>query len=133
MNYSEEIFNIVGAAMEVHRELKNNLPEAIYQDALECEFRDRGIKSEREVHVPVVYKGHTLDKYYQLDFLCCDDIIIELKSTSSILPEHRFQLFTYLRLTRKPVGILINFGEASLHVERYRFDPETNDCTGFQR
>ncbi|MDO5446543.1 MAG: GxxExxY protein [Prevotellaceae bacterium] len=131
MNYKEEIYKIVGAAMEVHKELKHCLPEAVYQEALEYELNERGIKIEREVQVPVVYKKQTLQKYYQLDFLYDDCIILELKSTPSILSEHRFQLFTYLRLTKKPYGILINFGEPSLHIERYRYALETNDCVGF--
>ena len=59
--------------------------------------------------------------------IVCRDIVVELKATDDILPEHRMQLFNYLRLTRKPIGILINFGEESLHFEKYYFDQDTNE------
>lgn len=130
MDYKEKIYAVIGAAMEVHRVMKHGLAEPIYQEALEYEFRDRAIPYAREVQVPVIYKSHVLDKYYQMDFVCYDDIILELKAAYTLTSEHRFQLFNYLRLTRKPYGILINFGEQSLHVERYCFDPETNECRG---
>lgn len=128
MDIKDELYQIIGAAMEVHRELKQGLNEAVYQDALELEFRDRGIKYEREVNIPIQYKNHILDKYYRMDFLCFDEVVVELKSAEGITPEHRFQLFTYLRLTAKPFGLLINFGENSLHTERYQYDSVTNDC-----
>lgn len=131
MDYSEKIYTIVGAAMTVHRELCHDLPEAVYQEALEYEFKDRGIEYAREVRVPIHYKSHTLNKYYLMDFVCFENIILELKSAESITPEHRYQLFTYMRLTRKNYGILINFGEKSLHVERYMFDEITGKCIGF--
>ena len=73
------------------------------------------------------YKKHVLDKKYKMD-LVVDDIIIELKSVTSLAPAHRAQLCNYLRLTRKPLGLLINFGEESLIGERWGYDADTNEC-----
>ncbi len=80
MNIKNEFYNIIGAAMEVHNELKSGLQEAVYQEALSYELSDRGIYYNREVHLPVQYKHHTLTKHYQVDFVCYGKIIVELKS-----------------------------------------------------
>lgn len=127
-NIKKEYYDVIGAAMEVHNELKPGLQEAIYQEALAYEFIDRNIPFNREMHLPVQYKNRTLSKHYQVDFVCYDNIIVELKSTESICAEHRNQVFTYLRLMKKQYGLLINFGEKSLHVERYIYDSSTNKC-----
>ena len=119
--------------MDVHGELHSGLQEVVYQEALMYELQDRNIPFEREVHLPIRYKNHILDKYYQMDFVCHENIILELKSVTAFTPEHRSQLFTYLRLTKKPYGLLINFGEKSLHVERYRYDAETDKIEGFAK
>lgn len=133
MDNSEKLYNIIGAAMEVHNELHRGLTELVYQEALECELNDRNIPYSREVKVPIMYKKHLLNKYYQLDFICYDDIIVELKAAETITSDFRFQLFNYLRLTKKPCGLLINFGEERLHVERYRYDVEKNECFVFAK
>lgn len=125
--YSNEIYAIIGAAMNVHNELHWGLLEPVYQEALQVELGSRGIKSEREKEILVYYKGMPLEKRYKMDMLV-DDIIIELKSVTSINPAHRAQLCNYLRLTRKPVGLLINFGEEQLVGERWVYDEETNRC-----
>ena len=88
---------------------------------------DLGIENQRECEVEVYYKKHLLEKKYKLDIVV-DDIILELKSVTKLLPAHRAQLCNYLRLTRKPLGLLINFGEESLIGERWAFDKETNEC-----
>jgi GxxExxY protein len=72
------------------------------------------------------YKGVLMKKQYRMDIFC-GDIVVELKSVEELLPEHRAQLFNYLRLTQKPVGMLINFGEPSLHLEKYYYDTESNE------
>ena len=69
-----------------------------------------------------------MEKFFQLDLVVEDDIIVELKSVSKIMPAHRSQLFNYMRLTKKPIGLLINFGQPSLQGERYAFFNETNAC-----
>lgn len=126
-NYKSRVYKIIGAAMSVHAELNWGLLEAVYQEALHLELLDLGIENQRECEVEVYYKKHLLEKKYKLDIVV-DDIILELKSVTKLLPAHRAQLCNYLRLTRKPLGLLINFGEESLIGERWAFDKETNEC-----
>ena len=125
--YSNKVYTIIGAAMTVHSELNWRLLEPVYQEALHLELLDRGIDNEREKEIEVYYKKHLLDKKYKMD-LVVDDIIVELKSVTSLAPAHRAQLCNYLRLTRKPLGLLINFGEESLIGERWAYDEDTNEC-----
>ncbi len=125
--YKDLVYKIVGAAMEVHNELNWGLLEPVYNEALHRELKNQGIESQCEVSVPCYYKGELMDKYYRLD-LVVGDIIVELKSVTELIPTHRAQLFNYLRLTKKPMGILFNFGEESLRTERYAFDSATNEC-----
>lgn len=113
--------------MEVHSELSWGLLEAVYQEALHLELLNLGIENECEKEIEVYYKKHLLNKKYRMD-LVIDDIIIELKSVTSLVPAHRAQLCNYLRLTHKPLGLLINFGEESLIGERWAYDADTNDC-----
>jgi len=113
--------------MTVHSELRWGLLEAVYQEALHLELLDRGIDNVREQEIQVYYKKHLLDKKYKMD-LVVDDIIIELKSVTHLSSAHRAQLCNYLRLTRKPLGLLINFGEESLIGERWAYDEDTNEC-----
>ncbi|WAC21470.1 GxxExxY protein [Luteolibacter sp. SL250] len=101
---------IVDAAMEVHREFGPGLLERVYEAALSAELLMRGISSERQVPLPVVYKGNVLDdEGYRIDLLVEDCIVVELKTVSGLLPIHEAQLSTYLRLARKNLGLLINF------------------------
>ena len=125
--YKDLVYKIIGAAMTVHSELNWGLLEPIYQESLHLELKDRGIDNEREIEIPCFYKHHQLDKKYKMDIVV-EDIIIELKSCKELIPAHRAQLFNYMRLTKKPIGILINFGCPSLQGERYGYDPETNEC-----
>ena len=125
--YSNQVYKIIGAAMTVHSELNWGLLEAVYQEALHLELLDCGINNQREKEIDVYYKKRLLDKKYKMDIVV-DDIIIELKSVISLTPVHRAQLCNYLRLTRKPLGLLINFGEESLVGERWAYDEDTNEC-----
>ena len=125
--YSNKVYKIIGAAMAVHSELNWGLLEPVYQEALHLELLDRGIENEREKEIDVYYKKRLLDKKYKMDIVV-DDIIVELKSVTSLAPAHRAQLCNYLRLTRKPLGLLINFGEESLIGERWAYDEDTNEC-----
>lgn len=125
--YSGLVYKIIGAAMEVHSELNWGLLEPVYQEALHFEMLDCGIDNEREKEIKIYYKDRILDKSYKMDMVV-GDIIIELKSASSIISAHRAQLCNYLRLTHKPLGLLINFGEKSLICERWAYDDETNEC-----
>ena len=126
-DYKDLVFNIIGAAMEVHSELNWGLLEAVYNEALHIELLDRGIENEREQNLPCFYKNHVMEKRYQMDIVV-GDIIIELKSVDELTSIHRAQLFNYLRLTKKPIGLLINFGQESLQGERYAYDKLTNEC-----
>ena len=126
-DYKDTVYKIIGSAMKVHDELGWGLLEPIYNEALHLELLDQGIDNEREEHLPCFYKHHQLEKYYQMD-LVVGDIIVELKSVSELTPVHRAQLFNYLRLTKKPIGLLINFGQSCLQGERYAYCEYTNEC-----
>ena len=126
-DYSEQIYNIIGAAMEVHRTLNGGLLEPIYNEALTMELIDRGINAESEKYLPCYYKNRLMQKSYRMDIVV-GNIIIELKSVQKLIPAHRAQLFNYLRLTQKKIGLLINFGGERLEGERYVYDDTINDC-----
>ena len=125
--YANKVYKIIGAAMTVHSELGWGLLEPVYQEALHLELLDRGIANEREQEIEIYYKKHLLDKKYRMDIVV-DNIIVELKSVTNMVAAHRAQLCNYLRLTRKPLGLLINFGEESLIGERWAYDVDTNEC-----
>ena len=116
--YKDECFLIIGAAMEVHNQLGPGFLEPVYQEALKWEFEDRRIPSGREVHLNIHYKDRVLEKKYIADFLCYDDIIIELKACEKLAPEHTAQVLNYLKATGKQLGLLINFGAHSLDFKR---------------
>ena len=125
--YKDTVYQIIGAAMNVHEELNWGLLEPVYNEALHLELLDNNIANEREKHLPCYYKHHQLEKFYQMD-LVVGDVVVELKSVDELKSAHRAQLFNYLRLTRKPIGLLINFGQPSLQGERYGYDEVTNEC-----
>jgi len=116
--YKREAYEIIGAAMEVHRELGNGFTEYVYQDALEIEFQRRGIPYEREKQLLVSYKGVELKHDYVADFICYNDVIVELKAVQTIGGEHKAQVINYLKATGKQLGLLVNFGESSLVYHR---------------
>ena len=122
----KEIYDVVGAAMEVYNTLGRGMAEAIYQESLDKEFRKRGMNVEREKELQMYYKGELLDKTYYADFYY-NGIVIELKSVQDVNPDHRAQLFNYMRITRQHRGILLNFGEDNLHTERYLYLPQYDD------
>ena len=125
--YANKVYKIIGAAMTVHSELGYGLLEPVYQEALHLELLDRGIVNDREIEIPIYYKKYLLEKKYRMDIVV-DDIIVELKSVTGLVSCHRAQLCNYLRLTHKPIGLLINFGEESLVGERWAYDQNTNEC-----
>jgi len=116
--YKEEVYQIIGAAMEVHRELGPGFLEAVYQEALELEFQEQFIPHEREKPLSIFYKGTKLNRSYSSDFLCYDKIIVELKALSQLNSDHESQLINYLKATKLRLGILINFGAKSLEYKR---------------
>ena len=121
-----DMYNIVGAAMEVYNTLGRGMEEAIYQEALKMELDDRGIGARREVWFDMFYKGKKMKKRYKADFVV-NDVIVELKSVSVFSSEHRAQLFNYMRITRQKRGILMNFGGKSFAAERYWYQEESDD------
>jgi GxxExxY protein len=108
----EDSYKIVGAAMEVYNQLGHGFLEAVYQEALEREFRSRGIPYEREKELIISYKGEPLEQTYKADFICYEDIIVELKAVSMLQDSHRSQVYNYLRATKNKLGLLINFGNS---------------------
>jgi GxxExxY protein len=106
---------VVDAAMKVHTALGPGLLESAYAACLRHELIKRGLKVASEVPVPVVYDGIKLDAGYKLDLLVEDTVIVELKAIEALAPIHQAQLISYLKLTGKPIGLLINFH--SLHLK----------------
>ncbi|HEY5270378.1 MAG TPA: GxxExxY protein [Anaerolineales bacterium] len=100
---------IIGAAIDVHRALGPGLLESAYQACLAYELIERGRKVEQQKALPIVYKNIHLDAGYRLDLLIDDKVIVEIKSVDSIAPIHEAQLLSYLRLSKKKVGLIINF------------------------
>lgn len=122
----KDIYDVVGAAMEVHATLGRGMAEPIYQEALAVEMNKRGMVVEREKPLRLQYKDVVLEKVYFADFYY-NGVIIELKSVEEICSDHRAQLFNYMRITGKDRGVLINFGEKRLRAERYLYLPEDDD------
>ncbi len=106
----DEVFAIVGAAIEVHRVLGPGFLEAVYQEALELEFQARNIPYEPQKELRIFYKGRQLVKKYATDFLCYEQIIVELKALSHLSGHDEAQVLNYLKATQLRVGVLINFG-----------------------
>jgi GxxExxY protein len=108
--YEKELTGqIIGAAIEVHRELGPGLLESAYQACLAQEFSFQGLSFEQEKPLPVKYKGIQVDCGYRLDFVVAGKVVVELKAVDAIHKVHEAQLLTYLKLTGCRVGLLINF------------------------
>lgn len=105
---------VIGAAIEVHRELSPGLLESACEECLCHELHLRTLKFERQVPLPVRYKGVSLDCGYRIDLIVEDTIIVELKCIERTLPVHEAQLLTYLKLTSKRVGLILNFNVSVL-------------------
>ena len=99
----------VNAALAVHRTLGPGLLESAYEECMAIELRQTGLTIERQQSVPLVYRGYTVDAAYRLDLIIGGKLLVELKAVESILPVHRVQVATYLRLLHLPLGLLINF------------------------
>ncbi|HVN00578.1 MAG TPA: GxxExxY protein [Caulobacteraceae bacterium] len=117
--FAEETFRIRGAVFEVSRHLGAGFLEAIYQEALALEFDAQGIPYVAAPALGVTYKGTLLAQSYRPDFVCFNEIIVELKAVRDLAPEHRAQTLNYLKATGLRVGLLVNFGCApKARVER---------------
>lgn len=104
--------------MEVHRQLHRGYLETIYCEALAIEFRLRQIPFEAQRPIQMEYKGYLLTGFYRLDFVCFDDIVVEVKGASSLTPTNEAQLLNYLAMTKLKRGLLLNFGAQSLEYKR---------------
>jgi GxxExxY protein len=113
-----ETFEIIGAAFEVHREFGPGFSEPIYREAFTNELLRRNAPFAREVNLPVYYKGDLLALHYRADFVCYDDVLVELKALCAIGGREFAQVKNYLRVTRKRRTLLINFGADSLEHRR---------------
>lgn len=105
---------IIGAAIEVHKALGPGLLESAYEECLCCELKLCGLSFDRQVALPVAYKQVRLECGYRMDIVVEDAVIVEVKSVEVLLPVHEAQLLTYLRLSAGKVGLLFNFGAATL-------------------
>jgi GxxExxY protein len=112
LRYEELTEKILGAAIEVHRILGPGLMESAYEECLCHELNLRGLRFERQLTVPVSYKGVNLDCGYKLDLLIENTVILELKCVERITSLHEAQLLTYMKLLNKPVGFIVNFNVA---------------------
>ena len=109
MRINELTEQIIGAAIEVHRSLGPGLLESAYEECLHAELNLRKLPSQRQVSLPVEYKGIKLDCGYRLDLLVAEIVVVEIKAVETVLPIHEAQLLTYLKLGTWPVGLLLNF------------------------
>ena len=111
-------YQIIGAAMEVHRRLLRGLLESIYCEALAVEFELRGIPFTPQVPFRVEYKGRRLTGVYHLDFVCFDSVVVEVKAISALTPSDQAQALNYLAMMRLQRALLLNFGTRSLEYKR---------------
>jgi GxxExxY protein len=126
MQKDPETFAIIGAAMEVHRELGRGFLELVYQTALTLEFQERGIPFKAEVALPIRYKNKLLTCAYRADFVCFESVIVETKAISTLTSADEAQLINELKATGLTRGLLLNFGATSLEHKRLVFSPAEN-------
>ena len=123
---------IIGAAIEVHKELGPGLLESVYEKCLIHVLREKRFNVKSQMKVPLIFKGMSLDLDLRCDIVVNDCVVVELKTVEWIAPIHECQLLTYLKLLKKPKGILINFyctnifkeGQKTFVTEHYRYLPD---------
>lgn len=108
--YEQETFAIRGAMFEVYREMGCGFLEPVYQECLDMEFKPQSIPFVPQQELKLIYKGEPPKQVYKPDFICFDKIVIELKAVKAIAPEHKAQIFNYLKATGFKLGLLVNFG-----------------------
>ena len=122
MQKDPRTYQIIGAAMEVHKQLGCGFLEAVYQEAFAIELQNKDIPYKREVDLTIHYKEHQLNTCYRADFVCYNNIIVELKALSNIGGVEEAQILNYLKATGFEIGLLINFGAKSLQYKRLIFN-----------
>ena len=105
---------VIGAAIEVHKELGPGLLESVYEDCLRVELEEKGLQVKTQVDLPLIYKGKETGKYYRIDMLVNDMFIVELKAVEMLKPLHEVQLLTYMKLSGVKMGLFINFNVPKL-------------------
>jgi GxxExxY protein len=114
-----QTYAIIGAAMEVHTQLGHGFLEGVYQEALAIELRERSVPFGREVDLPIRYKGQVLACGYRADFICFDEVVVELKSIRELTEREQAQVIHYLKATGFSRGLLLNFGAKRLETKRF--------------
>jgi GxxExxY protein len=114
MKENEIVASVVDAASKLHTGLGPGVFETVYEVLLAHEMRNRGFRVDRQVPVPIVWDGIKFDEGFRADLIIDDCLLIELKSIQALEPVHSKQVLTYLRLTGKRLGLLINFGETTI-------------------
>ena len=107
--FKDECYQLVGAAIEMRKELGLGFLEPVYQEAFAIVLKDKGIPFVKEAPLPIHFRGKTLEKRYYADFLCFNKIVLEFKAVKTILPEHEAQVINYLRCTGYRLGLIFNF------------------------
>ena len=121
------MYPVVGSIYAVHSELGPGLNEYVYQEGLAMQLEEDGIEFEREKEFSPVYHNRLMAAKYRLDFVCMGSVVVECKSVEQLTINHRAQLYNYLRLTKLPIGILVNFSQKSIVIERYLYNVLTNE------
>jgi GxxExxY protein len=117
--FEKETYDIIGLCMKVHKGLGAGFLESVYHEALEREFNQEGILFKSKEKLQVYYNGETLNKYFVADFICYDNIIVELKATTFLHKDFEAQTINYIKSTNYPLGLLVNFGQSSLVWKRF--------------
>ena len=122
-DHDSETYAINGCAMAVHSELGPGFLEAVYQEALSLEFTLSGVPFEREIQLPVFYRGLKLQTFYRADFICYGCVVVELKAMKTMTGVEESIMINYLKATRMERGLLLNFGAPSLQIKRMVHTP----------
>ena len=112
--YNKISGKILDAAIEVHKELGPGLLESVYEICLIKELKNRNLEVRNQVDLPIYYKGDKLESHFRIDLLVEESVIVELKTVEKILPVHKAQLLSYMKLANKKLGLLINFNQTLL-------------------
>ena len=112
---------VVDAAFQVHKTLGPGLLESVYEECLLYELANRGLDVRRQVQVPLIYKELQFDCGFRIDLLVSDEVVVEIKAVDAVLPVHLAQILTYLKITEKRVGLLINFNKTKIKNGIHRF------------
>jgi GxxExxY protein len=125
--FKDESYRIVGACFEVYRDKGSGFLESVYQECLEIEFSHQAIPFVEKPRLHLNYKGQPLHHEYEPDFLCFNEIIVEIKAIKQLTDEHLAQVINYLKSTGKQLGLLINFGHYPM-LEQERFVNQPLSC-----